>query len=132
MSYDQRSPFAINLSWDTAPNYGADSYDQPWVHVSGSSPYWIQQGNAGLKMLQHLTVVDGLATGFGASSSYTQALGGHTFYTSFQVYTTSGDEALDSIDNRSGKHFRLNYQLNNTYSSATHSRSVIFALESAS
>lgn len=129
MSYDNRSPFTINTTWNTNPYYGADTYDQPWVHVSSNLPYWIQQGRAGIKMLQQLTVVEGQATGFGASSSYVQALGGHTYQLSFQVYTASGDEAVDSIDNRTGKYFQINFQRVSTGSSATHSRSVIFAME---
>jgi len=129
MSYDQRSPFAINTQWDNV-NFGAGEYDQSWVQVSAQVPYWIQQAPAGINMLQHLTIVEGNATGFGASSTYTQALGGHTFYTYFQVYTTSGDEAIDSIDNRSsGKYFTINFQNVLTNSSSSNSRSVLFALE---
>lgn len=129
MSYDQRSPFTINTQWDNF-NYGAGEYDQSWVTVTSQIPFWIQQAPAGINMLQHLTIVEGNATGFGASSTYTQALGGHTFLTNYQVFTTSGDEAIDSIDNRSsGKYFITNFQRVNTNSSATHSRSVLFALE---
>ena len=129
MSYDQRSPFALNTQWDNT-NYGAGEYDQPWVEVSSQVPFWIQQAPAGIHMLQHLTIVEGNATGFGASSTYTQALGGHTFYTNYQVFTTSGDEAIDSIDNRSsGKYFTINFQNGNTNSNASNSRSVLFALE---
>ena len=94
MTYTQstttKSPFTTSTSYNSA---GATSFSENWVTVTGTAPPVATISGVGIGMGCHVSSSLGSDRIYFANSNYDD-LSGHTYYASYQLFTTSQDEYI--------------------------------------
>lgn len=121
-----RSPFNVSLgAWNRGPDIsstGEMSYS--WAKIAGSGGYYMVTAEG--PSIAAITVVGSLLARYYASSDTSQVLkSGHTFYTTYQTFGVSVDEAIE-VNTSSGPQ---TYYPINTSAGASSCRIVLMALE---